>query len=599
MKFFYLFSLSLLISLTSLANYNTPGTGVKWSLDDLVTNASSAVSFSSGVYMVNDTITINANDTLAITANATVKFAANTYIYAYYGVLLVTPPNSVLFTAQNTATGYNGLRIEFSNATVLKKLTLEYAVSCRISDCSPTIDSCVFQYNNNSTSTSFGNGAIALFRSSPNITNSKFLNNQRAAIQGGSNISNAPKIIGCYFEGNNTTNQNVPQINLGASGPDTTKILNNQILRASTNSGGIGFLPTADLHVVISGNVIKNNRYGLTFTGGSLVNALVSYNVVDSNNTGGNPNTGGSGISFTGGSATSHQNTIVTGNLFRWNLWGITIQNFARPNLGNLNNTDTTDDGKNQFIGNTNTGTPNIDLYNNTVDSIYAQNNYWGTVDPAIAETHIYHYTDAPSLGFVTYLPLYDSSVVPVKLTGFTATLQKNDVLLKWQTATEINSDYFAIEKSKDGLDFYQVGKVTATGNSSGNIAYSFTDVQALTSGIAYYRLKLVDKDGKSAYSPIVLVKLSKNFQLDITKVYPTRFSGNETINAEILSGKIQTVTIQFVDATGKVLAQVNKGLTEGSNKINFEAAGKLPSGVLYLRFITDDAQQVIPVIKQ
>jgi len=326
---------------------------------------------------------------------------------------------------------------------------------------------------------------------------------------------------------------------------------------------------------------------------------LVSYNVVDSNNTGGNPNTGGSGISFTGGSATSHQNTIVTGNIFRANLWGITIQNNAKPNLGNLNNTDTTDDGKNQFINNTNATTPGIDLYNNTVDSIYAQNNYWGDMNPAVAETHIFHYTDNASLGFVNYLPLYDPSVVPVKLSAFSATLQKTDVLLKWQTVTEINSDYFAIEKSKDGLDFYQVGKVTATGNSSGTMAYAYTDLQALTSGIAYYRLKLVDKDGKSSYSPVVSVKLNKDIRFQVSKIYPTRISDNETLNAVIISSKAQTVTIQFVDAAGRVLSQVNRNVAQGSNSISFEAGNNLPSGVVYLRFIADELQQVVTVVKQ
>ncbi|MBA2760805.1 MAG: hypothetical protein H0U39_02375, partial [Segetibacter sp.] len=78
-----------------------------------------------------------------------------------------------------------------------------------------------------------------------------------AAIQGGANIANAPRIIGNLFQGNNTLNLNVPQINLGATGNDTVRIMNNQMLRASSNSGGIGFLPLGNANVIITGNVIK------------------------------------------------------------------------------------------------------------------------------------------------------------------------------------------------------------------------------------------------------------------------------------------------------------------------------------------------------
>ncbi|HEX2627618.1 MAG TPA: hypothetical protein VHM26_01355, partial [Chitinophagaceae bacterium] len=287
-------------------NYFTPGTGVKWTLDQLVANSGGDVTFSGGVYNVNDTIFISQNDTLNITADAIVKFATNSYLDVN-GVLLINPPTGVTFTAQNTTNRYLGMRLDSTDGTRINKLTFEYASSLRIADCAPVIENSIIRLNNSVTT--MGNGAIALFRGRPVINNCQFLDNQRAAIQGGANIANAPRITGCLFMGNNTTNQNVPQINLGVSGLDTVFIINNQILRASTNSGGIGFLPVGgDVRTIIKGNVIKNNRYGITTNGGSNINAVISYNQIDSNNTQGNPNLGGSGISFSGGSASSHQN---------------------------------------------------------------------------------------------------------------------------------------------------------------------------------------------------------------------------------------------------------------------------------------------------
>jgi hypothetical protein len=411
MKIFTTFLLlSLLFISNAFAGYNTPGTGVRWNLDDLVANSGGVVTFGSGFYTINDTVKISKNDTLYITVDATVKFALNKSLAAS-GVLFIDPPTNVLFTALDTNNRYTTVRIDSNSATIVRNLTMEYASGgLRIADCSPLIDSCTFRYNN--TVSTFQNGTIALFRSSAIIQNCLFMNNSRACIQGGANIANAPKIYYNVMVGNNMTNQNVPQINIGQTGTDTCKVIGNQILRSSTNSGGIGFLPIGTCNAYISGNKIINNRYGITLNGGSNINAIISYNQIDSNNTQNNPNLGGSGISFSGGGATSHQNSIVTGNLIRWNLWGITVVGNpvgsagSRPNIGNLTNADTTDDGKNVFVNNTNGTTPFIDLYNNSNDSVYAQGNYWNTSNLDSVALKIFDVTDNPALGPVYWTPI-------------------------------------------------------------------------------------------------------------------------------------------------------------------------------------------------
>ncbi len=595
MKSIYLLLFSFISVSASFANYYTPGTGVKWNLDNLVTNSGGDVTSSSGTYNVNDTVFISTKDTLIITNNATVKFAINTYLDVN-GTLIINPPTRVTFTAMDTTAGYFGMRIDSSNTTILRKLTFEYAVSLRLFDCNITIDSCIFRYN--TPTATFGNSAITLFRASPLITNSQFLDNQRAAIQGGSNIANAPRITGNLFRGNNTLNLNVPQINLGATGNDTVRILNNQILRASSNSGGIGFLPIGNANAVITGNVIKNNRYGITFNGGSNINSLISYNQIDSNNIQGDPNLGGSGIAFSGGSATSQQNSIVTGNLIRWNLWGITIQQRSRPNLGNITNTDTTDDGKNQFINNTNSTTPNIDLYNNSVDTIYAQNNYWGTNDATAIETKIYHRVDDPALGPVFYLPAMPQAL-PVELTNFTATANKSSVILNWQTSSENNTDHFNIEKSDNGQLFYSAGTVAASGNASSVHVYSFTDNSVLYLNMPiFYRLKTVDKDGRFKYSQVVSVRLDDVVQTQLIKLYPAIIAASQTLQAEIISAKKQTVTIQFLNAEGRQIAQTEKALVAGNNKFTITPHTALPNGWIYVRFIGEELNETIKILK-
>lgn len=578
----------LLLCSQAYADYSTPNTSVKWSLNDLVTNSGGNVTFTSGEYRVSGIITISATDTLSITTDEVVKFDSGFHLLVK-GSLKIDPPTSVVFTASNQTKGFNGIRFDMSAASVIRKLTLEYAISCNVTDCSPIFDSCIFQYNNvHNTNTTFGNGSISLFRSKAVITNCKFLNNKRAAIQSGGNIENPIYVSNCLFSGNNTTNQNVPQINMGGSGADTIKILNNQFLAASTNSGALGFLPTlgAVVHVVITGNLIQNNRYGINLQGGSAVNALVSYNIIEGNNTAGNPATGGSGIAFSGGSSTSHQNSIVTGNIIKGNLWGITIQGGAKPNLGNLSNADTTDDGKNWFYGNSNTNasTPGIHLYNNSPDDITAQGNYWGSNDPVAVEASIFHKTDQNTLGLVDY----SSNVLPVRLVSFTATVKEDRTLLKWKVAAEAALDRYEVERSINGTEYLAAGVVPAKGLAE----YSFTDYTAAHDKTIYYRLKMVDKDGSTNYSQVLMVKAADKNGFGI-KAYTS--GGN--IVAVINSDQLQKVTLNVYDAAGKLLGTTTELITAGNNLIYLDKI-RVHTGLLFVEVIGSNIRKTVPVMK-
>ncbi len=94
-----------------------------------------------------------------------------------------------------------------------------------------------------------------------------------------------------------------------------------------------------------------------------------------------------------------------------------------------------------------------------------------------------------------------DATPLPVQLTSFQAVLQNEyQAVLRWATASESNSDYFAVERSADGVGYYEVGRRPAAGASSLSRAYELRDPQPVA-GLAYYRLRQVDKDGKLSYS--------------------------------------------------------------------------------------------------
>ncbi|MFT7157082.1 MAG: hypothetical protein ACI8Q1_002097 [Parvicella sp.] len=111
------------------------------------------------------------------------------------------------------------------------------------------------------------------------------------------------------------------------------------------------------------------------------------------------------------------------------------------------------------------------------------------------------------------------SSPLPIELTYFTATTSQNKyVLLDWQTASEINNDYFTIERSKDGLEWKEVTQINGAGNSSQTLTYSTIDSNPFEE-ISFYRLKQTDYDGQFEYSNIRSVNLKIDFEL--IKIYP------------------------------------------------------------------------------
>lgn len=392
--------LSLTLFSNAYPNYSTPGTGKSWNLDSLVSNSNGDVTFISGSYIINDTITISQSDTIKIISNSVLKFGTMVFIDVF-GTLIVNPPDSVTMTAQDTVLKFLGLKFEeFSDASMLRKTIFEYGNGIRLLDCDMLIDSCTIRFN--TLNNTFSSSAINLFRSNAVISNNKIYRNKRSAIGSGANIASSPQIINNLIYENNTENANVPQINFGATGTNPMIIRGNTIIGLFNNCGGISFLPVGSIpNAIIENNIIKKNRYGIAIAG-SNSNIYINNNIIDSNNIQGLPNLGGSGINFNGGAT---QISIVTRNKIRGNLWGITIQSTAKPNLGDLSSPDTTDAGFNEIYDNGNSGKI-FDLFNNTPDSIKAENNYWGTNNLDSIEAHIFHKPDSSVLGFVDYLPV-------------------------------------------------------------------------------------------------------------------------------------------------------------------------------------------------
>lgn len=100
---------------------------------------------------------------------------------------------------------------------------------------------------------------------------------------------------------------------------------------------------------------------------------------------------------------------------------------------------------------------------------------------------------------------LGDCALLPVELLDFSARPIGSAVLVEWSTASETDNDHFQIERGADGTAFGSIGRVEATGVSSGLVRYSFRDDVPL-GGTSYYRLRQVDRNGAYTFGPVASV---------------------------------------------------------------------------------------------
>jgi len=239
------------------------------------------------------------------------------------------------------------------------------------------------------------------------VNNSSFTFNYYPAFSSGANQEVSATFSNNYLEGNNTSNTNRPQINMGPSGNDTIRIINN-VIKGNPALVQVGGISASSLlgnpnRVIIDGNTIFDNRYGITVVGGTS-SGFIRNNVIEDNDTQNVPDLGGSGISLSAGGA--GMNIIASGNQIRRNLWGITLISQASINLGTADPDDNSPGG-NIFADNGNGGNTYA-LYNNTALPVNAANICWieGT-EPTAAQVEdvISHQVDNPNLGLVTFTP--------------------------------------------------------------------------------------------------------------------------------------------------------------------------------------------------
>ena len=173
---------------------------------------------------------------------------------------------------------------------------------------------------------------------------------------------------------------------------------------------------------------------------------------------------------------------------------------------------------------------------------------------------------------------------LPVELTSFTAARQGRDVATTWTTASEKNSEYFAVEASANPRDgFREIGRVAAAGSSSAPRRYALPERNVpTTGGLRYYRLRQVDLDGTVSFAPVAVVRLDQNQAELALQALPNPFRAGE-LQLRITAPATGPGTVQVVDLTGRSLLTREVQLAAGNNAVTLPELAALPAGVYVL----------------
>ena len=195
------------------------------------------------------------------------------------------------------------------------------------------------------------------------------------------------------------------------------------------------------------------------------------------------------------------------------------------------------------------------------------------------------------------------NSALPVELASFSAEANEISVILKWQTATEVNNYGFEVERAEDRRQkpedgsqstivkrqWGKVGFVGGHGNSNSIKNYSFKD-ENISSGKYLYRIKQLDNDGAFKYSDEIEVEINTPSKFALEQNYPNPFNPSTTISYQLSADS--HVLLKVYDVLGKeVKTLVNENKKAGTYVVNFDASG-LGSGVFIYKLFAGNYHQ-------
>jgi G8 domain len=204
-------------------------------------------------------------------------------------------------------------------------------------------------------------------------------------------------------------------------------------------------------------------------------------------------------------------------------------------------------------------------------------------------------YSASTTAAVSTFSPwiVTSTAVLPINFEYFTGRRQNENNQLSWKLNCENGSDYFEIERSDDGINFKKIGTVTITNGCSA--AFDFNDKSSLR-GKNYYRLKLMNVNGRGSYSNIILL-LNQKDGIELVGLFPNIVKTTAVLN--ISSANTGRLDIKVLDPLGRVMQQLNPSLISGLNQIDL-SFNTLAAGVYFVKVVAENGdEQTIRFIKE
>ncbi len=167
--------------------------------------------------------------------------------------------------------------------------------------------------------------------------------------------------------------------------------------------------------------------------------------------------------------------------------------------------------------------------------------------------------------------------VLPIELISFIG--KNNGVVnfLEWQTASEINNDFFTVERSDDAFSWNSIGTLSGGGNSNTVLHYSLIDDDP-NMGINYYRLKQTDFDGKYEYSPVIAINSEIIEMFDISALFPN--PAVDFFNFTYKGNEEKELLIEIYNHIGELV--MDEKVNDYHNTIRTD---KLSKGIYFVKF--------------
>ncbi len=191
---------------------------------------------------------------------------------------------------------------------------------------------------------------------------------------------------------------------------------------------------------------------------------------------------------------------------------------------------------------------------------------------------------------FKVYL-VKQSGPVPVSLLSFRGNKVSSGILLEWKTAWEQDNSHFIPERSANATDYVPLASIKASGNGSTVSAYSYVDENPVN-GFNYYRLRQVDKDGKSALSTVILVRFEAGKEPILVYPNPVR----EKLVLELTNDMQGQIVVKIIDLKGNILYSQFEKITSRQLNINVSA---LPAGVYFIETTINQKVQSNKFVKE